>query len=128
MSDLEKIPTEAFDASRHVIAGREQGTGKQVWFTLQSVSDAERVYEGASEQSTFRDYVTKDELALFRDVVAKAVSENIPPPQMSQEITAALVEASQALAVLRGRVQALESASADMAHNFSVLREKWGAM
>ncbi len=128
MSDLAKIPTEAFDASRHVIAGREQGTGKQVWFTLESVSEAERVYEGAPDRADVRDFVTKDELVLFRDVIVKAVSENIPPPQMAHEITAALVEASQAIATLRGRVQELEAASADMAHNFSVLRDKWGAM
>lgn len=128
MSDLEKIPTAAFDASKHVISGREQGTGKQVWFTLESVSQAERVYEGDGPAQDLKGYVTKDELALFRDVMVKAVSDHVPSQQLPQETVVAL--ASMAEQVLRQKkdIEDLKSALSDLTHNFALIKDKWRAI
>jgi len=72
---MANIPTTPFDPAKHVLAGRETGEGREVWFTLGSVVEAERPIEAPHEAAAFAPMIA----ALRQDI--EALKANHPAPQ-----------------------------------------------
>ena len=103
------IPTVVFDASKHVIAGRESSEGREVWFTLSALVDAERPLE-AQYESVALDQIRREIDALKAqplntvDLERRLVQmfENFtPPPALTQETAAILTDLTQAVLQLK---------------------------
>lgn len=122
---MEKIPTVPFDPSRHVIACRENVEGRQEFVTLESLSEAERIYEQTAPAG---DFVTKDQLAALQEIIIRAVGENLPPPQLSSEIAGALIEVSNAVATMKAeyaeRIRRVEEAADTLTDALATIKRR----
>lgn len=104
---LEKIPTEPFDAARHVLVCREACEGRQVFVTLESIVAAEAKIEApqilpAQEAPDLSAYVTRDEIAGAHEALKQAVFNALPPLALPAEILATITEMARAVAAMRG--------------------------
>ncbi len=102
------IPTVAFDASKHVLSGRETAEGRELFFTLESIVAAEQPLERALEGP--RPEVSPEQLADLEQRLVTLLSNNIPPPQMTAEVMASLADATKAIVSLSARVSKVEAA------------------
>lgn len=123
---MEPIPTVPFDNAKHVIACRERKEGRQVFVDLASLVAAENVIEG--NPAPAGDYATRAELAMMRDAIAKAVSENVPPPQVPSETLAALASGAQALASIRADIEAIKRVVDTHSDMFAAIKARAGEL
>jgi crotonobetainyl-CoA:carnitine CoA-transferase CaiB-like acyl-CoA transferase len=98
---LEPIPTVDFDPNVHLISCRENKEGRQVFVTLQSLSQAEEVYEAAARPAVANDPRLSDIERQLADLRA-----SIPPSQLSEETSQALGELAKAIIVSNQKTDA----------------------
>lgn len=125
--ELEKIPTEPFDAGRHVFVCREAREGRQVFVTLESIVAAEAKIEApqilpAQEAPDLSAYVTRDEIAGAHEALKQAVFNALPPPALPAEILATITEMARAVAAMRDDIVRMQHVIDAHTDNFSKLR------
>lgn len=131
---MERIPTVQFDATRHVIGGRETSEGREVWFTLGSVVDAERPLEAAHEAVALDEL--RSEIAALKtspsvpaDLESRIIGliqKYTPPPQQTQETVGILTDMTAAILALKNENAVLKSRLDVLASSVVAVGEKLG--
>lgn len=120
MDQKTPVPSVAFDPARHVIAGRKLSDGRQLFFSLSSIVEAEKAIE-AAPAIVAAPVVTQDDLANIAASVLAAVKESIPPPQFPADLMATFTEMTAALVALAQRVEKLEADVKVHTENFAAI-------
>jgi hypothetical protein len=123
MDQKTPVPSVAFDPSKHVIAGRQLSDGRQLFFSLLSIVEAEKGIAGVSPNAP---EVTQADLERIERKVLAAVQASVPPPQFPVDIMATLAELTSTLVAVAERLQKLESAVAIHTQNFAAIMKLGG--
>lgn len=118
---LEPIPTVDFDPNVHLISCRENKEGRQVFVTLQSLSQAEEVYEAAARPAVANDPRLSDIERQLADLRA-----SIPPSQLSEETSQALGELAKAVIVSNQKTDAVQARVAKLEDTLLQIAERLG--
>lgn len=109
MEQTTPVPSVQFEPSKHVIAGRRLADGRQLFFSLASIVDAEKAIETPVAG------LSPDDLAAIEARILAAV----PPPQFPADIIATLAEMTAAMVAQAKRIEKLEADNAIWAKNFA---------
>lgn len=123
-----KIPTVAFDPNRHVLVGRENVEGREAFFTLASIVDAERPLEAQHEAvalDELRSQVAELRASQFaNESIVALIKENTPPAALTQETMTVLTEMTKAQLQHSKRLAELESKVSVLASTLIKISER----
>lgn len=94
-----KIETTEFDASRHVLQGRDGEDGRERFFTIGSIVAAERPLEAQHEAvaiDALRGEIEALKNRALPDNMVALIQEQLPPASLTQETMAVLAELAKA--------------------------------
>lgn len=124
--DINGIPVETFDPSKHLVECREITEGRTVFTTLQSLMAAEDAIDAQSPAPPSGQGVTPEQLADLEERIIRNMRDAIPPPQFPADMLQLLTDTTQALIVANKRIAELEAVVATHTENFRAVMQLAG--